>query len=68
MSDEEDISSTSKRRTSNQSGTAGRGSGSVVTGGAGSGARKADNPSAWIRVPTSRSDASGRPRSTKNGR
>ena len=41
-----------------------KGTGRVATGGAGSGARKADNPSAWLRSPT-RDDASNRARSYK---
>lgn len=52
-------SSTKKKSTS----TAGsKGTGKVATGGAGSGARKADSPSAWLRSPT-RDDASARARS-----
>ena len=40
----------------------------VRTGGASSGARKADDPAAWLRTPVTRDDASTRIRSFKSGR
>ncbi len=52
-------SSTKKKSTST---SASKGSGKVATGGASSGARKADSPSAWLRSPE-RADASSRARS-----
>ncbi len=50
--------------TKKKSGSTGasKGSGKVATGGASSGARKADSPSAWLRSPA-RADASARARS-----
>ena len=45
-----------------------KGSGDVRTGGASSGARKADDPAAWLRTPVSRDDASSRIRSYNSGR
>ena len=66
MSDEDaskySISEASKNKSS--SAARSKGSGIVAKGGAGSGARKADNPSAWLRSPT-RDDASARARSYK---
>ena len=66
MSDEEaskhSVSESSKHKSS--SAARSKGSGIVAKGGAGSGARKADNPSAWLRSPT-RDDASARVRSYK---
>lgn len=66
MSDEEasrySVSELSKHKSS--SAARSKGSGIVAKGGAGSGARKADNPSAWLRSPT-RDDASARARSYK---
>lgn len=66
MSDEEasrySVSEPSKHKSS--SAARSKGSGIVAKGGAGSGARKADNPSAWLRSPT-RDDASARARSYK---
>lgn len=66
MSDEESskysVSESSKHKSS--SAARSKGSGIVAKGGAGSGARKADNPSAWLRSPT-RDDASARARSYK---
>lgn len=51
-------SANSKKKT----GTGSKGSGKVASGGASSGARKADNPAAWLRGPE-RADASARARS-----
>lgn len=66
MSDEDaskySVSEASKNKSS--SAACSKGSGIVAKGGAGSGARKADNPSAWLRSPT-RDDASARARSYK---
>lgn len=52
--------SSTKKKSASTGGS--KGSGKVATGGAGSGARKADSPSAWLRTPT-RTDASARARS-----
>ncbi len=64
MSDEDaskySVSESSKNKSS--SAARSKGSGIVAKGGASSGARKADNPSAWLRSPT-RDDASARARS-----
>lgn len=66
MSDEDaskySVSEASKNKSSSTARS--KGSGIVAKGGAGSGARKADNPSAWLRSPT-RDDASARARSYK---
>ena len=43
------------------------GTGAVASGGAATGTRKADSPSAWLRSPA-RTDASARARSYKAGR
>lgn len=66
MSDEDASKYSVSEASKNKSSSAARskGSGIVATGGAGSGARKADNPSAWLRSPT-RDDASARARSYK---
>ncbi len=65
-------SSKSKRGGSSGSGTGSKGgskgSGDVRTGGVSSGARKADDPAAWLRTPVTRDDASTRIRSFKSGR
>lgn len=52
--------SANKKKSTSTAGS--KGSGKVATGGAGSGTRKADSPSAWLRSP-SRADASNRARS-----
>ena len=66
MSDEDaskySVSESSKNKSS--SAARSKGSGIVAKSGASSGARKADNPSAWLRSPT-RDDASARARSYK---
>ena len=66
MSDEDASKYIVSEASKNKSSSAARskGSGIVAKGGAGSGARKADNPSAWLRSPT-RDDASARARSYK---
>ena len=66
MSDEDASKYSVSEASKNKSSSAARskGSGIVATGGAGSGARKADNPSAWLRS-TARDDASARARSYK---
>ena len=66
MSDEDASKYSVSDASKNKSSSAARsnGSGIVATGGAGSGARKADNPSAWLRSPA-RDDASARARSYK---
>lgn len=66
MSDEDASKYSVSEASKNKSSSAARskGSGIVAKGGAGSGARKADNPSAWLRSPT-RDDASARARSYK---
>ena len=66
MSDEDASKYSVSEASKNKSSSAARSkvSGIVATGGAGSGARKADNPSAWLRSPT-RDDASARARSYK---
>ena len=66
MSDEDALKSSVSESSKNKSSSAARskGSGLVAKGGAGSGARKADNPSAWLRSPN-RDDASARARSYK---
>lgn len=66
MSDEDaskySVSESSKNKSTSTARS--KGSGIVAKGGASSGARKADNPSAWLRSPT-RDDASARARSYK---
>ena len=66
MSDEDaskySVSESSKNKSTSTARS--KGTGRVATGGAGSGARKADNPSAWLRSPT-RDDACNRARSYK---
>ena len=52
--------SANKKKSTSTAGS--KGSGKVATGGASTGARKADSPSAWLRLPT-REDASNRARS-----
>ena len=66
MSDEDASKYSVSEASKNESSSAARskGSGIVAKGGAGSGARKVDNPSAWLRSPT-RDDASARARSYK---
>lgn len=66
MSDEDASKYSVSEASKNKSSSAARskGTGRVATGGASSGARKADNPSAWLRSPT-RDDASARARSYK---
>ena len=67
MSDEGAGNNSYSSRRHRSSRNSGRGSNAAVTGGAGTGARKADSPSAWMRVPTTRQDASDRARSQKKG-
>ena len=63
-------SSSKSKKSGSESGSKGgsKGSGDVRTGGASSGARKADDPAAWLRTPVSRDDASSRIRSYNSGR
>lgn len=63
MSDEDASKYSVSEASKNKSSSAARskGSGIVAKGGAGSGAHKADNPSAWLRSPA-RDDASNRAR------
>lgn len=66
MSDEDASKYSVSEASKNKSASTARskGSGIVAKGGASSGARKADNPSAWLRSPA-RDDASNRARSYK---
>ena len=63
-------SSSKSKKGGSESGSKGgsKGSGDVRTGGASSGARKADDPAAWLRTPVSRDDASSRIRSYNSDR
>ena len=65
FSDRTSYSSSGGRRSSSGSDGARAGSGAVKTGGASTGARKADSPSAWLRTPAERTDASARGRAWK---